>query len=274
MTSSSSISLSGIRPFNQDAVASNSYALIVADGVTSKPDGKAISQCLVNLAEKKISTHPFTAEELVELPWTLSKELGEVDIHLDVDIDPRAATCLAIGMLGQRGQVYLLAFGDCRAVLLERDNGLWKVTSAAGPHRTVKGHPAAVIRAGSIFASPGGFDVVCSRPDGVGLLLVTSDGAHDWLDDASIAEIVQQADGAPHELCRTLAERALTNGSPDNVTVAALNFDLDSFKAAGPISQPVNCIPGPEDFFRQYLSTRNDRGSDDSDPMGEDVSHL
>jgi len=62
-----------------------------------------------------------------------------------------------------------------------------------------------------------------SKSRGGKVLLLSTDGLHDYVRDERIREIVLKFE--PKEACERLVEEALNSGSGDNITVIVVKFD-------------------------------------------------
>lgn len=216
-----------------DHALSCGHLVVVCDGVGSCPDAALIARAAAGHVLRRLTGTRVGPTDLLDLPARVAADLLGDRLH------PGAQTCLAVGVAGPDQVVYLTAVGDCRITLFRRHLGRWRPVASAGGTRTA-GAPTSALRPGQVVTVRGGPEVVCARLDGPGLLLATSDGVHEVVDDATVAELITRT-SSPAELCRRLVARAGADAGTDDRTAAALF--LTGLRAHS-ASRPAGLLPG------------------------------
>lgn len=200
-----SVSLTGVRANNQDAVREFPHGVILSDGMGGLPRGADASQAAVVAAAEYLGNDGrfvvMDAREAVTL-----SDVAVSDLHKP-DSAP-GATMVVAGRSSETGEWVGAYLGDSTVYVVRRDRTIEKLTQdhAAPDGRLTKW-------AGS-GKSPSTFTAPAAKGD---RLVVCTDGMG-TVPDERIAQIVSEAPTNVY-VARQLAEEALTRGSDDNVTV-------------------------------------------------------
>ncbi|MHA7651457.1 PP2C family protein-serine/threonine phosphatase [Mycobacterium sp. ML4] len=224
-----------IRATNQDRWGADpeQSLFVVADGVACSTDGALAAALVVELLPTYVSRH-LTPDRLDDegAADLVGRALVEYcdDFRAFAATDDRAAgantTVVAVVVAGARALVAHL--GDSRAYLfhehrlrqLTRDHSVIQDLIDAGEVSVEEAerHPARAIltRHVAMFprAVPDASVVELSPGDRI---LLSSDGLHGVVDDASLAHILD-SHPEPADACEALIDAALHAGGPDNVT--------------------------------------------------------
>lgn len=235
------------RATNQDSwgVYPQQSLFVVADGVACSTDGALAAALVVELLPTYVSRHLKADDRDGAAPLSGSKAdlLGRAlveycdDFRAFTATDDRAAgantTVVAVVVAGTRALVAHL--GDSRAYLC-RDQRLQQITR---DHSVIQDmidagevsieeaerHPARAILTRHVAMFPQ------ALPDAAAVallpadrILLSSDGLHGVVDDASLARILD-AHPEPADACQALIEAALQAGGPDNVTAVVVDIE-------------------------------------------------
>ena len=115
-------SCAGQRSSNEDEGFSSRRIIAVADGVSSSPDAQlAAKYAIAHAVDHLHSLNTLNSDAIHGLPRAVSRALA----CSTEDIDPDAATCLALAILNEaRSMVWMTAIGDCRVALYHQQPGL------------------------------------------------------------------------------------------------------------------------------------------------------
>lgn len=231
-----------IRATNQDSWGAypEQSLFIVADGVACSTDGALAAALVVELLPTYVSRH-LKPDDLDG--GAAADLLGRAIIEYCDDFrafaatDDRAAgantTVVAILVADRRALVGHL--GDSRAYLfreqelqqITRDHSVIQDMIDAGEVsiEEAERHPARAILTRHVAMFPQALPdaaAVDLRPGD--RLLLSSDGLHGVIDDASLAQILD-CHPEPADACQALIEAALQAGGPDNVTAVVVDVD-------------------------------------------------
>lgn len=243
----------GGRSNNEDAyntvtiehASGNLHLLAVADGVGGHAAGEVASKLavveLVETVKRRVAARKTitleTMKELLRAGFTKANE--EVCYQSELVHERRdMGTTLVAALLLDDGTGVVANVGDSRAYLIEsgvggRDRGRDEIVQVTRDHSYVQ----ALVDRGAIteeeaFSHPKK-NIVTKvigqkgiKPDlydvklGSGMLLLSSDGLSDTLEDAEIqAEVSISMSRSRDDGCRRLVKAALARGAKDNVTV-------------------------------------------------------
>lgn len=214
------LSCAGQRPSNEDEGFSSRRIVAVADGVSTSPDARLAARYAISHAVNHLhSLAKLDSDAIHRLPSTISRALAASA----EEIDPAAATCLAVAILNdERTEVWMTAIGDCRISLYHRQPGLdcWAAGPRVGGNR-LGSSPCDVLRPGTFSSNRPSEALSVELPE-TALIIATTDGVHEVLNDEAMLEVVNRISrfGA-RELVNELVVQALREGSTDNCTAAA-----------------------------------------------------
>lgn len=232
-----------LRPDNQDAflygiIHDNCAWITVCDGMGGSAAGNVASQNTVNLLSKsfeeniKPTIKPETAEKL--LLQTINSANSAIYRMAEDKEEYHGMGTTVVAAIIMNGTVKLANVGDSRAYYIEQGN-IRQLTTDHSIVQTMvengqltedeaKIHPNKNIITRAVGVKPHvDVDIYdCTLQNG-GTLLLCSDGLSNGLDDAKIAEIVENT---PFEqAAQKLIDTAIENGSTDNITVALVQCD-------------------------------------------------
>lgn len=233
-----------IRANNQDrwGADADQSLFMVADGVACSTDGALAAALVVELLPTYVSRHlkadDLGGEAAEELLGRAMVEYCD-DFRAFATTDDRAAgantTVVAVMVTGTRALVAHL--GDSRAYLF-REQRLQQITrdhsviqdlidSGEVSVEDAERHPARAILTRHVAMFPR------ALPDAAAVdlqpgdrILLSSDGLHGVVDDASLARILD-SHPEPADACEALIEAALQAGGPDNVTGVVVDIGRD-----------------------------------------------
>ncbi len=237
-----------IRATNQDRWGADpgQSLFMVADGVACSTDGALAAALVVELLPTYVSRHleadDLAGEAAADLLGRAVVEYCD-DFQAFAATDDRAAgantTVVAVVVAGTRALVAHL--GDSRAYLfrdrrlrqLTRDHSVIQdlIDSGEVSIEDAERHPARAIVTRHVAMFPR------ALPDTAAVdllpgdrLLLSSDGLHGVLDDASLARILDRHP-EPADACESLIEAALQAGGPDNVTAVVADIAATDISA-------------------------------------------
>ncbi len=222
-----SLSIQGRKDINEDSVGfyipeetlqleSKGIVLAVADGVSSAEAGKEASNTAIN---RYISDYYQTPET-----WSVKhagqKLLSSINLTLykrshEFTNDEKGYLTTFTALVLKSRICHFFHAGDSRAYLL-RNNKLKQLTrdhiASIGSGRSFLARAMGMDN--SIQIDYGQLNLECND-----ILLVTSDGIHDFLDEKQITKIISQEDNCDKRI-QALVQAAYDNGSDDNISGA------------------------------------------------------
>ena len=229
-----------VRASNQDALVllNDCGVWIVADGMGGHPGGGLAAETAVTAAAQRaqqraawLFDHPdATTEFVADLVTSANRRIHDL-IQEKPSLEGMGTTFIALAIPPPLPlMAHLAHLGDSRAYLyragelkqLTRDHTLVQkfvqrglidaVTALTHPER----HILTKVLGMGVDMKPELTSIPITQED---LIVLCSDGLTKMLDDPSIASVLSQAKGDPHQACHSLIEQALTRGGEDNVTV-------------------------------------------------------
>ncbi len=227
----------GRRQNNEDRAVATRYGNVflfgVADGLGGHPAGDVASE----VATRVITGHLSTLEnpgsrDLLDAVFAADQEIARQSMKNSAwsGMGTTLSACLVdAGCTGS-----IVNVGDSRTYVI--DGGIWHTRDQSLVQTLVdrgeitaemaRRHPLnnIVLQA---LGNPGrrlAPDIYSCGLTGKFLLLST-DGLHDWLEEAKIARIVLESAAVPEACCKSLVKAALTAGSPDNITVVVVKIE-------------------------------------------------
>lgn len=211
----------------------NTYVVVLADGMGGHKRGELASSIAVRYIAERLSQEmrsSMTVEELSTLLRTII-EKANVKVHLkslDDVSNEGMGTTVTVGIV-RNDQLIVAHVGDCRAYQLHFgellhltiDHTLVQTMVERGeltPEQAIH-HPRRNVVTRALgtpeYTSPDVAIFDISRGD---RLLFSSDGLHDYVDEADIVRILREA-ATPREAAEELVAQANRMGGADNVTV-------------------------------------------------------
>lgn len=224
------LSEKGIREKNEDACLAEKigryYVFAVADGMGGHAYGERASK--IAIMELKETVRRFDDEPRNLLKKAFEKANTEILAYSKI-VRAEMGTTLVACLLDENGEGVIANVGDSRAYLI--DNEIWHtkdhsyvqelVDAGVIDEKEAKKHPMknVVTRALGVEESiePDFYEISLK-----GILVLCSDGLHDYIDDEDIAKIVKMY--KPEDACRKLVDIALKSSS-DNITVIVVSLD-------------------------------------------------
>jgi PPM family protein phosphatase len=224
-----------VRAENQDAAALveleavPGFAMLVADGMGGHPDGRVAAEVAVSAGGAALHAAPDPQQALVDAVQAANRAVGERAV-LDERGRSLGTTLVAAVVCGGRAGVANV--GDSRAYLVRRGvatqvsvDHSWvaeQVRAGILTEEEALRHPRRSRVTRALLGAPVDPDLfeVSLRPGDV--LLLCSDGLWESLSAPRIAELLDQPGTPLPALVAALVDAALSAGSTDNVTAAAL----------------------------------------------------
>jgi protein phosphatase len=226
------------------------YGMIVADGMGGMAAGEVASRMAITTALNLIQKSPkwgfkINKKEARELFERVSQHLRDIDETLtarseaDYRLFGMGTTLTAAYSAG--ADLFIIHLGDSRAYLfrkgslrqLTKDHTLAQAMADAGyiSPEDVPRHTKRNVLTNFLGGHHGHVkaDVRWLRVADGDLLLLCSDGLHDMVDDASIADILVEHT-VPSEAAQALLDKALERGGKDNVTVIVARYGMPSLE--------------------------------------------
>jgi protein phosphatase len=222
-----------VRTENQDAyrIVPELGLYLLADGMGGARGGERASQ----LAVESVTENLRTAGTRDAAALVRAVEVANQLVHTEASHDPRfegmGTTLVAVLETGNNS-IAIASVGDSRAYLLS-DGALRQITEdqtwvreVGGPlgldEEQLRSHPMRHVLTMAVGVSADVriryYAVTLKAGD---VLMLSSDGLHGVVDDATI-EAILQANGSLPDRCWSLVGAAHDAGSPDNVTVVLL----------------------------------------------------
>jgi protein phosphatase len=210
-----------VRPNNEDSAFAGRKLVAVADGIGGLPDGEQASGIVIEaLAHLETS-------EVADPETALTQAVREANATIGAQGGEMGTTVTAVLLAGDRiallhvgdSRAYLLAAGAPEMVRLTRDDTYVQslVDKGALTAEEARGHPRRSIITQAVKGEPFRASVAAIPVEVGDRVLLCSDGLSDYVDDATIGEIVKTAPD-PQACARLLVERALEVPTHDNVT--------------------------------------------------------
>lgn len=210
----------GVRYPEGEALTLKGVSAVIADGVSASAAGReAAEACVKGFLQDYYSTPDSWSVE-----HAAGRVLGALNRWLHgrghtLHGDERGMVCTFSGVILKSNTAYVVHVGDSRVWLL-REGVLECLTR--DHQATVGRHQMALTRAMGLDANVE-IDVSRVSLEAGDRLLLTTDGVHGYLAGKEMAELM--GEGEPEAAARSLVARALTSGSPDNLSAQILAVD-------------------------------------------------
>lgn len=221
----------GLREQNEDAYTAGRVAgydlFAVADGLGGHARGEVASRMGVRIFEETAAEYLAVEEPSAVIRRALERANTAIYTY-NLDNGLNAATTLSAAIVGPSGRCWIGTVGDSRTHIITpttvwhtRDQTYVQDLVDAGPLSPAEAmfHPQknALTRALGLDAR---VQVDLDHVElGEGVLLISSDGLHDYVPESIIQEIVLTDE--PAIACRRLIEAAIDAGGIDNITAIA-----------------------------------------------------
>lgn len=235
----------GIQIPERDLLATKGLVVVVADGVSAAEAGKEASEfCVKNFINDYFST-PETWEVktaahrvLVSLNrWLFSKGQSLAD-------ERRGYVAAMTAVIIKSRSAYLFHVGDTR-VYRYRDGDLEPLTQ--DHHTWVSSETCYLSRAMGMALN---LDVDY-RKAGVepgDVLFFSTDGVHEHVKNSDIVAVLADQETDPDALCQQLVDKALANGSKDNLSCQILRFEQLPEANSKDVYDELSRLPFPPDL--------------------------
>jgi serine/threonine protein kinase len=212
----------GIQVPDEPLLTTKGLAAVIADGVSGSEAGREGAEaCVLSFLTDYFSTpESWTVKTSVHKVlsalnrWLYSQ--GHARYHT-----PNALVATLSALVIKGATAHLFHIGDTR-IYLWRDGQLAQLTHD---------HRARLLGGRAFLSRAMGIELHIeidykTLPVEIGdLMLMTTDGIHDYVDIDAIGNILEQWQEKPAEACEALAEAAFANASPDNLTCQILRVE-------------------------------------------------
>lgn len=212
----------GIQVPDESLLTSKGLAAVIADGVSGSEAGREGAEACV----LSFLTDYFSTPESWTVKTSVHKVLNALNRWLYSQGHARYQTPNALvttlsALVIKGATVRLFHIGDTR-IYLWRDGKLVQLTHD---------HRAQLLGGREFLSRAMGIELHIeidykSLPVEVGdVILMTTDGIHEYVDGEAIGNILERWQDKPEEACQALAKAALANASPDNLTCQILRVE-------------------------------------------------
>jgi serine/threonine protein phosphatase Stp1 len=219
-----------VRSQNQDAYLSRPEAglWVVADGMGGLARGEWASAEVTQALTDAPLTGGFDAD-VEQIAGAIHAASARIFAESSATGQQIGSTVVALLVNGSRFAV--LWAGDSRAYLLRggelyrlsRDHRVVQERIDAGllSQAEARGHPLSNVLSRAAGVEPGlEIDVITDETEVGDVFMLCSDGLHEMVDDAEIADRLRRK--PPKAMVDQLLELSLSRGAPDNVTIVAV----------------------------------------------------
>jgi len=225
------LSVKGRRKNNEDAYLIEKirdfYVFAVADGLGGHEAGEIASKLAIIELKETLKRHEGDLKDL--LVKAFRKANDEISFQNKIRKSNMGTTLTACVVRGFKG--IIANVGDSRAYVV--NDGIWHTKDHSYVQQLLD---AGAITEEEAFRHP--YKNIVTRVIGLSedvevdlyevdlagkVLLLSTDGLHDYVRDERIREIVLSFE--PEEACERLVNEALNSGSGDNITVVVVRFD-------------------------------------------------
>jgi len=250
----------GIKPQNEDCagvhVPEDSYlnqskgiTLVVADGVSSAEAGKDASHTAVTRFIDEYYQTPDTwsaghcGEKILS---TINLRLYRQSHEFATESKGYLTTFSAVVVKSQTAHFFHI--GDSRIFRLHRDeSGEQELTQLTRDHTARLDENKATLSRALGMDNNVNVDYGRVPVEEGDMLLLTSDGVHDFLDESQITALLSQ-DKSADEISRELVDTALTNDSDDNVSAVVARVQQLPEESLDDYSVKLTRLPFPPDL--------------------------
>lgn len=246
------LSSAGIKPVNEDSVgirapqgylcSTKGAVAVIADGLSCAEASREASQvCVQNF----IADYYSTPES-----WSVKTSAGKVLTALN-------RWLCGQGHSMQRGRVgylttlsaaifksstaYLFHVGDTRIYRL-REGSLEQLTR---DHCTYLNSQQSTLTRAMGMDWQLDIDYRSVDLQSGDIFLLSTDGVHGFIDDATLCRMLEQGAGDPDSLCQALIDTALARGSDDNLSCQVVRIDACEPEGADELCRRLSALPFP-----------------------------
>lgn len=235
----------GLRIPEDPLLTMKGVAAVIADGVSSAEAGREASEhCVRGFLTDYFSTpESWTVKRSAQVVLTALNRWLYGRSHRLLEAHRGCVSTFTAVVIKSR-TAHVLHVGDTRAYLL-RDGGIEQLT---------RDHATAITERERYLSRAVGMDAeldVDYRTLEVrsgDVLLLTTDGIHDWLRSEELRREVERGSAARtpfEEICRSLIERAKERGSEDNLTCQLLRIDALAPAQVDELHRRLTEVPFP-----------------------------
>ncbi len=224
----------GRRGRNEDALFAGQigeyHVFAVADGLGGHARGDVASACAVDVLGETVAgagSHADPAELLRTAFERANTEIFAYNRRERLN----AGTTLSAALVDSQGRCRIASVGDSRVYVISGD-AVWHTrdhsyvqelvdTGLIGPEEAMT-HPGRNILTRALGLHESVQVALYEKDVGGSVLLVSSDGLHDYVHESRIRAIVTVHE--PLEACRSLIEAAKEGASTDNMSVVVVRF--------------------------------------------------
>ena len=186
----------------------------VFDGVGGIPDGEDASQAA---ADSVCAFITQSIRDYVDDEQLLIDALAKANSGVEQLEGP--ATTAVLALTRSDGWITVAWVGDSRAYLVDETGVLQLTTDHSTFHTDSLGFARPSLSRWLGSSEHGEPEVIRFKATPGSMVLLTTDGVHDVIDDAELGEL---ANGQLNTACLSIVEESLTRGSTDNCTCVAL----------------------------------------------------
>jgi len=226
-------------------LATKGIAMAIADGMSSSEAAKEASEtCVRSFLDDYFATHPsWTVKTSVERVLTAANRWMHSQSEA-LSVEGRGMISTFSGTILKSSMAHIFHVGDSRIYLL-RDRHIERLTND---------HRVRVSRQQDYLSRAFGIERDLAvdyrkRPVERGDVLVfTTDGIHDFLSDAQIANIILTMPGDLDGAAERIVSAAFANNSPDNLTCQIVRIDNPGAPDQEAQSERLSALPFPPEL--------------------------
>lgn len=251
-----SLSIRGLKSHNEDAtsylipdaplLATKGAVFIIADGVSSAGAGAQASRCCVDeFLYEFFKTPDFwsTQHSAQKILSTLNRDLFRRSCEYR-DMDKGYITTLSILVI-KSNQAYIFHIGDSRISLIRGEQFI-QLTKDHLSEEDVGESPYLVRAMGMDVGLQVDFRKI--EVEVGDQFFLSSDGVHDFVSEADIAEELDRCGEAFHKACEGITVKALAAQSDDNISCQLLRINKLNLETLAQADKRLSKIPFPPDL--------------------------
>jgi len=213
----------GIRVPDIALLRTRGIAAVIADGMSGSEAGKLAAEACVTgfLADYFTTPESWSTETAGAKVLTALNRWLYGQGHREYESTRAMVTTLSVLVI-KSATAHLFHVGDTRIYRMRTG----RLECLTRDHRVRLGADKNVLSRAMGIELNMEIDYRATPVEQDDIYLLTTDGVHDYLDDAALAAFVYDRDCDPDTAARRIAEQALASGSHDNVTCQVLRIDL------------------------------------------------
>jgi protein phosphatase len=236
-------------PEHEHALVNKGIALVIADGVSSAEAGKEASQYAVS----RFAEEYFKTPDTWSVKHAGQKTLSSINLNLykkshEFIQQEKGYLCTFSGLVIKSRTAYFFHAGDSRIYHIFKNEELVPQIK-----QITRDHAVNIGGGKNILSRAVGMDNILqidygkfSLEDG-DMLLLTTDGIHDFMNDEEILQIILKRDSA-QSACERLVEQASANKSDDNITCLLCNINDLPHESRDDFNSKLTRLPFPPDL--------------------------